>query len=207
VDFNDERDDKLVVFNDPRLGLIPFIDCFNKGFNDVEVNDLGDDGERFVLLLLLDAVNAVNSARIELAEEEVGVVGLGVEVLVTSKLLFFSLNPVANDAHPLVFFVVIPFVNEEFELDIDGLLIVVLSDVVESDDYEKEKKSQISMNNRKIKYIFTFVLNEKSPEVVTSGIEVDMVFFPVDSVVFDLFIDERGLLFTFVSFIDDWDCR
>jgi len=46
-------------------------------------------------------------------------------------------------------------VNEEFELDIDGLLIVVLSDVVESDD---------------------FVLNEKSPEV-TSVIEVDMLFF------------------------------
>jgi len=133
VDFSDEIDDELVVFNDPVL-LVPFIDCFNKGFIDDEVNDLGDDGERLVLLLLLDAVNAVNSARIELAEELVGVVGV-----VTSELLFFSLKPVANEAHPLVFFVVVPLVNEEFELDIDGLLIVVLSDVVESDDYLKKK--------------------------------------------------------------------
>ncbi len=132
MDFRDEIDDELVVFNDPVL-LFPFIDCFNKGFIDDEVNDLGDDGERLVLLLLLDAVNAVNSARIELAEGVVGVV--------TSELLFFSLKPVANEAHPLVFFVVVPLVNEEFELDIDGLLIVVLSDVVESDDYFKKKKT------------------------------------------------------------------
>jgi hypothetical protein len=79
-----------------------------------------------VLLLLLGSVNAVNSARIEEAE--------GVDiVLVTSGVVFFSLNPVANEAHPLEFFVVIPFDNEEFELDIDGLLIVTLSDVVDSD--------------------------------------------------------------------------
>lgn len=49
------------------------------------------------------------------------------------------------------------------------------------------------------------VLNEKSPEV-TSVIDVDKPFFPVDSVVFDLLIDERGLLFVFVSLIEDWDC-
>lgn len=113
------------------------IDCFNRGFkdddddDDVDVEDLGDDGERFVLLLLVVEVNAVNSASIELAEE------FEFE-LVNSELLFFSLNPVANDAQPFVFFVVVPFVNEEFELDIDRLLIVGLSDVVESDDYEKE---------------------------------------------------------------------
>jgi hypothetical protein len=136
--------------------LVPFIDCFNKGFNDDEVNDLGDDGERLILLLLLDAVNADKSSRSELAEE----LGVGVVVVVTSELLFFSLNPVAKEAHPLVFFVVVPLVNEEVELDMDGLLIVVLSDVVESDD---------------------FVLNEKSPEV-TSVIEVDMPFFPVDNI-------------------------
>jgi hypothetical protein len=47
-------------------------------------------------------------------------------------VVFFSLNPVANEAHPFVFFVVVPLVNEEFELDIDGLLVVVLSDVIES---------------------------------------------------------------------------
>ncbi len=110
--------------------MLPFIDCFNKGFNDDEVNDLGDDGERLILLLLLDAVNADNSSRSELAEE----LGVGGVVVVTSELLFFSLNPVAKEAHPLVFFVVVPLVNEEFELDMDGLLIVVLSDVVESDD-------------------------------------------------------------------------
>jgi hypothetical protein len=93
--------------------------------NDVEVNDLGDGGERFVLLVLLDAVKAVNSARIEVAVEfEI--------VLVNSDVVFFSLNPVANEAHPFVFFVVVPLVNEEFELDIDGLLVVVLSDVIES---------------------------------------------------------------------------
>jgi len=122
VDFRDERDDELVVFNDPVF--VPFIDCFNKELNDVEVNVLGDGGERFVLLVLDDEVNAVNSASIELADG-----------LVTSDVVFFSLNPVANEAHPLVFFVVIPLVNEEFELDIDGLLIIVLSDVVESDDF------------------------------------------------------------------------
>ncbi len=125
VDFNNESEDELVLFNDPVF--VTLMDCFNKGFNDGECNDLGDDGERLVLLLLLDEVNADNSVRIELAE--------GFElVLVTSELLFFSLNPVANEAHPLVFFVVVPLVNEELELDIDGLLLVGLSNVVESDD-------------------------------------------------------------------------
>jgi hypothetical protein len=47
-------------------------------------------------------------------------------------LLFFSLKPVINVAHPLVFFVVVPLVNEGF--DINGLLPVGLSNVVESDD-------------------------------------------------------------------------
>lgn len=129
VDFKDEREDELVVFNDPVVLLLPFIDCFNKGFNDDDdvgvVNDLGDGGERFVLLLLLGAVNAVSSASIEVADEL---------ELVNSDVVFFSLNPVANEAHPLVFFVVVPLVNEEVELDIDGLLDVVLSDVFESDD-------------------------------------------------------------------------
>jgi hypothetical protein len=60
-----------------------------------------------------------------------------------------------------------------------------------------------------MEYEFTFVLNEKSPEV-TSVIEVDMPFFPVDnidSVGFDLLIDEGRLLFVFISLIEDWaDC-
>jgi hypothetical protein len=171
VDLNDESEDELVVFNNPIL--VPLIDCFNKGFNEVE--DFGDEGERLILLLLLDEVIAANSVRIESAE------GLGV---VNSELVFFSLNPVANEAHPLVFLIVVPFVNEEFELDINGLLIVVLSDAVKSDD---------------------LVLNEKSPEV-TSVIEVDMPFFPVDSIVLDLLMDEGGVLFVFISFIDDCNC-
>jgi hypothetical protein len=36
-----------------------------------------------------------------------------------------------------------------------------------------------------------------------------MPFFPVDNIdsgVFDLFIDEEGLLFVLVSLIEDWDC-
>jgi hypothetical protein len=67
VDLRDERDDELVVFNDPVF--VPFIDCFNRELNDVEVNDLGDGGDgRFVILLLGDEVNAVSSASIELAD-------------------------------------------------------------------------------------------------------------------------------------------
>jgi hypothetical protein len=123
LNFSDERDDELVDFIDPVL--LPLMEVFNKGLNDVDDEDLGDGGERFVLLL--GAVNAVNSARIEVADE----IGL---VLVTSDVVFFSLNPVANDAHPFVFFVVVPLLNEEFELDMDGLLIVVLSEAVDSDD-------------------------------------------------------------------------
>lgn len=181
MDFNDDVDDELVTgFNEPVLVL--FIDCFNRGLRDVVVNDFGDGGERFVLLLLLVEVNAVNSARIELAE------GFEVVVLVTSFVVFFSLNPVANDAQPLVFFVVVPFVNDEFELDIDELLIVLLSDVVESDDLS---------------------LNEKSPVVVTSVIEFDGPFFAVDkvdSVDFDLLFNADVLLFVLVSLIEVWDC-
>ena len=97
------------------------IDCFNRGFREDEVDDEEDGvGERLVLLLFVDEVNAVSSERIELADE--------------SEFVFFSLNPVANDAHPLVFFVLLPFVNEELEFDIDGLLLVGLSDVVDSED-------------------------------------------------------------------------
>ncbi len=111
-----------MLFNDPVL--LPFIEVFNKGFNVVDDEDLGDGGECLVLLVL-GAVNAVNSARIEAADEL---------VLVNSDVDFFSLNPVANEAHPFVFFVVVvPLVNEEVELDMDGLLTVGLSDVVESD--------------------------------------------------------------------------
>jgi hypothetical protein len=51
----------------------------------------------------------------------------------------------------------------------------------------------------------TLVLNEKSPEV-TSVIEVDRPFFPVDSIVLDLLMDEGGVLFVFISFIDDCNC-
>lgn len=131
VDFNDDREDELVVFNGA-----PFIDCFNKGFND---DDEDDDGERLGLLLLVVEVNVVNSASIELADE------FEFEV-VDSEFPFFSLNPVANDAQPFVFFVVVPLVNEEFELDTDGLLIVGLSDVVESDDYDKKERKK---NKRK----------------------------------------------------------
>lgn len=76
------------------------------------------------LLLFVDEVNADNSERIELAEEFV----------VTSGLSFFSLNPVANEAHPLVFFVVGPFVTEELEFEVDGWVLVGLSNVDGSDD-------------------------------------------------------------------------
>jgi hypothetical protein len=54
----------------------------------------------------------------------------------------------------------------------------------------------------------TFGLNEKRP-VVTSVIEVDRPFFTVDkvdSIVLDLLIREEGLLFIFVSLIEDCDC-
>ncbi len=54
----------------------------------------------------------------------------------------------------------------------------------------------------------TFGLNEKRPEV-TSVIEVDRPFFTVDkvdSIVLDLLIREEGLLFSFVSLIEDCDC-
>jgi hypothetical protein len=50
------------------------------------------------------------------------------------------------------------------------------------------------------------VLNEKSPEVGTSVIEVDRPFLPVDSVFFDLLSDVGGLLLLLVSFIEDCDC-
>ena len=125
VDFNKDSEDVLVLFNDP--AFVPLIDCFKRGFDDVE--DLGDDGDECLgLLLLLDEVNVVNSVRIELAD------WFELVVLVTSLVFFLSLKPVINVAHPLVFFVVVPLVNEELELDIDGLLPVGLSNVVESDD-------------------------------------------------------------------------
>jgi hypothetical protein len=33
-----------------------------------------------------------------------------------------------------------------------------------------------------------------------------MPFFPVDSIVLDLLMDEGGVLFVFISFIDDCNC-
>jgi len=54
--------------------------------------------------------------------------------------------------------------------------------------------------------MFTLFLNENNWGV-TSVIDVDMPFFAVDSVVvFDLFTDERELLFVLTSFIVDCDC-
>jgi hypothetical protein len=70
-----------------------------------------------VLLLLVFAVREVSSVRIDEADELL--------VLVTSELVFFSLNPVANEAHPLAFLVVddgvvTPLTMDEVELDTDG---------------------------------------------------------------------------------------
>ena len=84
-----------------------------------------------VVLLLVFAVREVNSVRIDEAD--------GLLVLVTSELAFFSLNPVANEAHPLAFLVVddgvvTPLAVDEVELDTDGWLSVLLSDAIESDD-------------------------------------------------------------------------
>ena len=102
---------------------------FNKGFDAAGVKDLGDGAGSFVssvlVLLVLVVVNAVSSERIDVAEV----------VLVTSDDdgVFFSLKPVARDAQPLVFLTFEPLDIEEFELDIDGLLVLVVSDVFESD--------------------------------------------------------------------------
>lgn len=70
-----------------------------------------------VVLLLVLAVREVSSVRIDEAD--------GLLVLVTSELVFFSLNPVANEAHPLAFLVVddgvvTPLTVDEVELDTDG---------------------------------------------------------------------------------------
>lgn len=117
-----DSEDELVAFNDPLF--VTLMDCFSEGVADV---DWDSDGERLVVLLLVEEVNADSSVRIDVAEGfEFGVV--------TSELLFLSLNPVANEAQPLVFFVVGPFANDEVEIDVDGLLLVGLSNVVESDD-------------------------------------------------------------------------
>lgn len=115
VNFND---DKLVVFNDPELE--PLTDCFSRGFNEFD-----DDGVMvFDGLLFVVDVSAVNSDRIELADDD------GSELL-----LFFSLKPVANDAQPLAFLTVdCPLVSEEFVVDVDDIELVGLSDVVDSDD-------------------------------------------------------------------------
>lgn len=105
--------------------VLPLLDCFNRGFDEVVLVGLGDGGERLILLLLVDEVNAFRSARIDDADD-----GL----VVDSGVLFFSLNPVANDAQPLAFFGVVPFVSDELELDTVELLLVELSDVIDSDD-------------------------------------------------------------------------
>lgn len=78
--FDDFRDDRLVVFNEP-----PLIDCLRRGLNEF------DDGDLVGLLFGPD-VMATSSERIELADSEFAG--------------FFSLKPVANDAQPLVFLTV-----------------------------------------------------------------------------------------------------
>lgn len=128
----------MVTFMDGAEGINVFdaattplgMGVFNRGFDAVEVKGLGDGADSFVssalVLLVLVAVNAVSSERIDVAEV----------VLVTSDDdgVFFSLKPVARDAQPFEFFTCEPLDIDEFELDIDGLLIVMLvSDVFESD--------------------------------------------------------------------------
>jgi len=108
--FADFRDDRLVVFNEPP----PLIDCLRRGLNEF------DDGDLVGLLFVPD-VMATSSERIELADSEL--------------VDFFSLKPVANDAQPLVFLTVDwPLVSEEFEVEIEAIELVELSDVVDSDD-------------------------------------------------------------------------
>lgn len=56
--------------------------------------------------------------------------------------------------------------------------------------------------------LLTFGLKEKN-ELVTSVIDVDKPFLPVDSVDsagFGFVFDTDGLLFGLVSFMDGWDC-
>lgn len=81
---------------------------------EVVVDGLGEGGERlpsFVLLLLVEVI-AVNSERIE-DEETLLVV---VVVPVVDSLVFFSLNPVARDAQPLICFtLLVPFDSNELE--------------------------------------------------------------------------------------------
>ena len=186
-DFNTVKADELVLFNDP------LIDCLNVELTD----DVWEDGERLrELLLFVDEVNADNSERIELAD--------GLELLVgTSGLSFFSLNPVANVAHPLVFLVVGPLVTDEVEFEMDGVLPVGLSIVFESDDWnETERESEMNWSMK----VFTLVLNENSPETGTSVIEQAMPFLPEDSVAFNLLSAVGGLLLVLISLIEGWDC-
>ena len=120
----DERDALEALSNPIPLPLSDGFERGMRGSGEVVFVSL-------VLLLLLLAVRAVSSVRIDDADELV--------VLVTSELVFFSLNPVAREAHPLTFLVVddgvvTPLAVDEFELDTDGWLSVLLSDVIESDD-------------------------------------------------------------------------
>ena len=96
-----------MLFDVNELGL-PLLGCFNRGFDEVVLVGLGDGGERLILLLFVDEVNVFKSARS--ADADNGLV-------LDSGVLFFSLNPVANDAHPLAFFGVVPFVTDDVELD------------------------------------------------------------------------------------------
>lgn len=171
--------EEIEVFDAP--AVTPWMGSFNKGFNGAGVEDFSDGASSFVssalVFLILVVVNAVSSERIDMAEV----------VLVTSDDdgVFFSLKPVARDAQPLVFLTFEPLDIEEFELDIDKLLVVVVvSDVFESDGLG---------------------LKENRP-VVTSVMELDIPFFTVDdagSLPFDLLMDVDALLFPFVSLIDD----
>jgi hypothetical protein len=119
--------DEINVFEAPAIPL--WMGFFNRGFDAEGVKDLSDGAGSFVssalVLLVLLVVSAVSSERIDVAEV----------VLVTSDDdgVFFSLKPVASDAQPLEFFTFEPLDIDEFELDIDGLLVVVVSDVFESD--------------------------------------------------------------------------
>lgn len=134
-DFNNDREDELVLFNEP----------FMEGFKDDVTDGLWEDGERLRgLLLFVDEVNADNSESIELAEE----------VDETSGLSFFSLNPVANEAQPLVFFVVGPLVREELEFEVDGWVLIGLSDVDASDDWRRRRR--VVDKGRKRRYLLLF---------------------------------------------------
>ena len=79
--------------------------------------------------------------------------------------------------------------------------------MIDSDDWNEKSKVRKYVQIRAFD-LLTFGLKEKN-ELVTSAIDVDKPFLPVDNVGsagFNFTLDAGGLLFAFVSFMDVWDC-